>query len=128
MEVERPRYRSSTAGAPKSIRRSPSSTASSSEVVESEANDVRRDKTKFDQSAGLSGTVDVERLKNAADQAAGIQARSRSPTLAATGLDADSAALRVPRDSVTQCVGENRRRTSRSVGGQSWVLRRRGTR
>ena len=88
--------------------------------VGSEANDVRRDKTKFDQSTGLSGTMEIERLSHAADQAAGIQTRPRSPTPAATGLDADSAALRVPEssmcgtpdpyeemnmDSVTQCVG-----------------------
>ena len=86
----------------------------------SEALDVRRDKTKAGQSAGLSGTMEVERRSYAVDQAAGIQSRPRSPTPAATGLDADSAALRVPEspmcgtpdpyeemnmDSVTQCVG-----------------------
>ena len=51
--------------------------------VESEGSDVRRDKTKFDRSAGLSGTMEIELLSCAADQAAGIQTRPRSPTPAA---------------------------------------------
>ena len=34
-----------------------------------------RDKTKFDQSAGLLGTMEIERLRYAAEQAVGIQAR-----------------------------------------------------
>ena len=70
--------------------------------------------------AGFSGTMEIERLSCAADQAAKIQARPGSPTPAAAGIDADSAALRVPEssmcgtpdpyeemnmDSVTQCVG-----------------------
>ena len=77
----------------------------------SEALGVRRDKTKASQSAGLSGTMEVERRSYAVDQAAGIQSRPRSPTPAATGLDADSAALRVPESPMcgtpdpSQCVG-----------------------
>ena len=58
--------------------------------------------------AGLSGTVEIECLRYAADQAAGIQARPRSPTPTATGLDADSAVMRVPESSAcgTPCLYE----------------------
>ena len=47
--------------------------------VEAEANDVRPDKTKVDQSAGILGVMEIERLRYAAGQAAGSQARPRSP-------------------------------------------------
>ena len=57
--------------------------------AEAEARDVRRDKTKFDQSAGLLGTVEVERLRYAAWQGAGSQARPRSPIPTVAGRDAD---------------------------------------
>ena len=49
--------------------------------VKTEAYDVRRDKTKFDQSAFLLGTMETERLRFAADQAAESQARPRAPFL-----------------------------------------------
>ena len=52
------------------------------------------------EAAGLSGKMEIERPRNAADQAAGIQARSRGPTPAASGRDADLAALRVPESSM----------------------------
>ena len=41
-----------------------------------------------------------ERKSFAADQAAESQARPRSPTLTATGLDAELAAMRVPESSM----------------------------
>ena len=59
--------------------------------VESEAHDVRRDKNKVDQSAGILGAMEIERLRYAAGQAAGRQARPRSPVPTAAGLDADLA-------------------------------------
>ena len=58
--------------------------------------------------AGLSGTVEIKCLRYAADQAAEIHARPRSPTLTATDLDADSAVMRVPESSTcgTPCLYE----------------------
>nr|ABV22340.1 calponin domain-containing protein [Noctiluca scintillans] len=78
--------------------------------VKAEVHDVRRDKTKVDQSAGLSGTMEIERPRyggvtagatagkpqehQAAGQVAGSQTRPRSPIPTAdhAGLDADLAA------------------------------------
>ena len=47
--------------------------------AETEMHDVWRDKTKASQSAGFSGSMEVERLRYAAEQAVGNQARPRSP-------------------------------------------------
>ena len=59
--------------------------------VEAEALDVRRDKAKVDQSAGILGAKEIERLRYVAGQAAGSQARPRSAILTPAGLDADVA-------------------------------------
>ena len=107
MEVERTRHRciGAIAGKPQEHQAVQSAVSEFDGLklgneVESEANDVRRDKAKFDQSAGLLGTVEIERLRYAADQAARIQARPTSPIPSATGLDADLAATRVPESSM----------------------------
>ena len=78
--------------------------------VKADVHDVRRDKTKVDQSAGLSGTMEIERPRyggitagatagkaqehQASGQVAGSQTRPRSPipTADQAGLDADLAA------------------------------------
>ena len=68
--------------------------------VKAEMHDVRRDTTKAGQSAGPSGTMEIERPRYAAEQPTGVQARPRCPIPTATGLDADLAAMRVPESSM----------------------------
>ena len=91
MEVERPRYRGIIAGA--TPWKPQEHLAVQSAVPEfdgpklgndgeAEARDVRREKTKFDQSAGILGAMEIERLRYAAWQA------PRSPTSTVAGLKA----------------------------------------
>ena len=54
--------------------------------VKAEIHDVRRDRTKVNQSVSLSGTVEVEH--QAAGQVAGSQTRPESPVPAVAGIDA----------------------------------------
>ena len=54
--------------------------------VKAEIHDVRRDRTKVNQSVSLSGTIEVEH--QAAGQDAGSQTRPKSPVPAVAGLDA----------------------------------------
>ena len=54
--------------------------------VKAEIHDVRRDRTKVNQSVSLSGTMKVEH--QAAGQVAGSQTRPKSPVPAVAGLDA----------------------------------------
>ena len=54
--------------------------------VKAEIHDVRRDRTKVNQSVSLSGTMEVEH--QAAGHVAGSQTRPKSPVLAVAGLDA----------------------------------------
>ena len=96
MEGERPRYRGTSAGAAKGKPQEHQTVQSAvpefdgpklGNEAEAEAHDVRRDKTKVNQSAGISGTMEVERPRYAAWQAAGSQARPRSsiPTKGGVG-------------------------------------------
>ena len=54
--------------------------------VKAETHDVRRDRTKVNESVSLSGTIEVEH--QAAGQVAGSQTRPESPVPAVAGLDA----------------------------------------
>ena len=91
MEVERPRYRGIIAGATAEKPQEHLAVQSAlpefdvpklGNDAEAEARDVRREKTKFDQSAGILGAMAIERLRYAAWQA------PRSPTSTVAGLKA----------------------------------------
>ena len=88
MEIERLRYRNIAAGAAAGR---PQEFLKHGNEVEAEAHDVRLDNTKVDQAAGMLGAMEVERLRYAAGQAAGRQARPISPIPTAADLDADLA-------------------------------------
>ena len=88
MDIERLRYRSSAAGAAVG---KPQEFLKLGSEVEAEVHDVRLDSTKVDQSAGMLGAMDIERLRCAAWQAARSHARPRSPVPAIASLDVDRA-------------------------------------
>ena len=88
MEIERLRYRNSAAGAAAGR---PQEFLKLGNEVEAEAHDVRLDNTKVDQSAGMLGAMEIERLRYAAWQAARSHVRPRSPVPAIASLDADRA-------------------------------------